>query len=163
MFEYLKPYIYKNVREKVKTANSFYPVSKKEIDDYEKYYRYALPTQLKTFYKELGYGFLTHPHQYNKEYAFCNTNRFNPPSLMNEMLLQGQESGLISEDAHELLYQGDLPFFEIGDSSSFMFMKALSDNPNAVWYMGAIKIEDSLEAFVHNLYYRDPAYYANTW
>jgi len=79
------------------------------------------------------------------------------------MLEQGQSSGVISEEAHELLQPGDIPFFEISDSSSFMFMKTKSDNPNAVWYMGAIKIENSLEEFIHNLYYKGPAYYADNW
>ena len=163
MFDYLKPYVYQNAQEKVKTNNSFFPVAEKEIENYEKFYGYEIPSQLKIFYKEIGYGFLTHPHEYDSKYKFYSTNRINPPALIKEMLEQGQSSGVISEEAHELLQPGDIPFFEISDSSSFMFMKTKSDNPNAVWYMGAIKIENSLEEFIHNLYYKGPAYYADNW
>jgi len=42
-------------------------------------------------------------------------------------------------------------------------MKAKSDNPNAVWYIGAVKVADSLEEFIYKLYYAGPAYYADNW
>ena len=64
----------------------------------------------------------------------------------------------MAESAYELLQPGDLPFFEISDSSSFMVMKLNSDNPNAVWFMGHEKIEESFERFIWNLYYDDPSY-----
>ena len=38
-------------------------------------------------------------------------------------------------------------------------MKLNSDNPNAVWALGNIKIEDSFEKFIWRLYYEDPTYY----
>lgn len=163
MFEFLKPYKYKNIHEKRFTKNNFFPVTDEEILNFEEKFGYELPSQLKAFYKEVGYGFLTRPHEYQEDYQFSNTNRVNPPDLLTEMLENGQSSGLISEDAYELLQPGDIPFFEIGDSSSFMFMKTKSDNPNAVWYMGAVKVADYLEEFIHKLYYDGPAYYAENW
>ena len=164
MFNYLKPYVYQNIQEKVHTKNSFYPISEKEIEDYERFYDYEIPSQLKIFYKEIGYGFLTHPHEYNLEYKFYGSNRINSPALIKEMLEQGQTSGIISEVAHELLQPGDLPFFEMYDSSAFLKMQALSDNPNAIWTLNPydpIKIADSLEEFIKNLYYKDPGYYGD--
>ena len=59
----------------------------------------------------------------------------------------------------ELLQPGDLPFFEIADSSSFMVMKLRSDNPNAVWSDCGVKIEDSFEKFIWRLFYEDPGFY----
>jgi hypothetical protein len=159
MFEYLKKYC----RHSNFSSNSFYPVEEKEILECEKFLECELPSQLKSFYKEIGYGFLTHPHKYDDDYNFCNTNRINPPNLIVEILEKGQESGYISEDVYEDLQPGDIPFFEIGDSSSFMIMKALSDSPNAIWYMGKEKIEESLDAFIHNLFYKNPSYYADNW
>ena len=83
--------------------------------------------------------------------------------MVADIMINGPESGLIIDSFYELLEPGDLPFFEIGDSSSFMVMKPHSDNPNAVWYMGVEKIEDSFEKFIWRLYYEDPSYYAKDW
>jgi hypothetical protein len=159
MFEYLKRYC-GNFKH---PSNSFYPVEAEEIERLEKFLGYKIPSQLRQFYHEIGYGSLTHPKEFPKDYVFYNANAVHSPSLILEMLEKGQESGYISEDVYEDLKPGDIPFFEIGDSSSFMIMKALSDNPNAIWYMGMEKIEDSLEQFIHNLYYISPAYYADNW
>ena len=57
----------------------------------------------------------------------------------------------------------DLPVFEIADGSSFMMMKPRSSNPNAVWYMGSEKIEDSFRDFIYKLYHDDPSYYSREW
>ena len=54
---------------------------------------------------------------------------------------------------------GDLPFFEIGDSCRFLLMKLYSNNPNAIWTFGNIKIEDSFERFIWRLYYESPWFY----
>jgi hypothetical protein len=140
----------------------FLPVSNKEIEKAENILGVKFPSELERFYKEIGYGFLTYPYSYKKDYIFSGTNRINPPSLIVEMIKDGG-AGVMSEDAFELLSPGDLPVFEIGDSSSFMIMKPLSNNPNAVWYMGYEKIEDSFERFIYNLYYDDPSYYSRGW
>lgn len=166
MFEFLKPYKYENIQEERFTKNNFFPVTEEEILNFEKKFGYELPSQLKAFYREIGYGFLTRSHEYQETYQFSNTNRINPTDLMIEMIEHGQSSGIISADAHELLQHGDIPFFEIGDSSSFLKMKALSDNPNAVWDMDdnlPLKIADSLEEFIHKLYYEDPGYYGRIY
>jgi hypothetical protein len=78
-------------------------------------------------------------------------------------ILQNEGDQYMSSEAYEDLQVGDLPVFEIGDSSSFMIMKPLSENPNAVWYMGMEKIEDSFERFIWKLYHIGPSYYADDW
>jgi hypothetical protein len=64
----------------------------------------------------------------------------------------------MSYSTYELLEPGDLPFFEIGDSSSFLLMKLNSDNPNAVWDYD-LTICDSFEEFIWRLYYESPSFY----
>ena len=162
MYEYLKQYVRSTPDNKVHT-NLFLPVSDEQIVRAEDKLHIKFPSELRDFYQEIGYGFLTHPHTYPKDYIFSNTNRINPPDLLVEMSITGHASGVISEETLESLQPGDLPVFEICDSSSFMIMKPLSDNPNAIWYMGLEKIEDSFERFIYNLYYDDPAYYGRGW
>ena len=52
------------------------------------------------------------------------------------ILQHPEEEYYMAESAYEDLEPGELPFFEIGDSSSFLIMKLNSDNPNAVWCCG---------------------------
>lgn len=156
-YSYLKKYI-KN--KKIKSiANSFYPVSFESLEDAEILLNSKFPTQLKEFYDEIGYGFLITPEKPSDDYDFYNTNRINSPSMISDILIEGHESGLISNEAYESLEAGDLPFFEIGDSSRFLIMKLNSDNPNAVWTLSGIKIEDSFEKFIWRLYYESPDFY----
>lgn len=148
-------------------TNYFIPLEDIQIETAEKIIGMKFPSELREFYQEIGFGFLSTPHNPPDDYSFCNRNlilhplaiaRFKKGNLLNKDL-----DSYMSRDTHELLAKDDLPFFEIGDSSSFMIMKPKSDNPNAVWYMGMEKIEDSLEQFIHNLYYKNPAYYADPW
>ena len=78
--------------------------------------------------------------------------------MVADIMINGPESGLIIDSFYELLEPGDLPFFEIADSSSFLLMKPFSDNPNAVWDYD-LKIEDSFEKFIWRLYYESPSFY----
>lgn len=162
-YEYLKKYVNPAKEISPGIRNIFYPVNDEDIKQTEELLKIEFPSQLKEFYKEIGYGFLVAPVDPPPDYNFYNTNRINPPRFIEAILLEGQESGLISRDVFEDLQPGDLPFFEIGDSSSFMIMKLNSDNPNAVWFMGQEKIEDSFEKFIWNLYFDDPAYYTRRW
>lgn len=170
MFEYLISHKAENIQEKridISTTNCFKKVLPNEIIEAEKTLCFSLPKQLKIFYQEIGCGNLTAPHNRSSDYSFFGANEIlGPITVANfaigKLFWEGQRN-YISEDVYEDLQPGDIPFFEIGDSSSFMIMKALSDNPNAVWYMGQEKIEESLDEFIHNLYYKNPAYYADNW
>ena len=157
-YSYLKKYVFSKGE-----GNWFESVKKDDIDRVEHNLNLTFPSQLKEFYNEIGYGFLIEPFNKPIGYQFYATNRINSPNMVEDILMNGPESGLIVDDVYEDLQPGDLPFFEIGDSSSFMVMKLNSDNPNAVWYMGAEKIEDSFERFIYRLYHEDPAYYAKDW
>lgn len=162
-YQYLRKYVNPPKEDPPRIRNIFYPVHEESIKETEDVLKIVLPSELKEFYKEIGYGFLVAPENPPENYSFCNTNRINPPNVIKDILLEGQASGLISQEAFETLQPGDLPFFEIGDSSSFMIMKSNSENPNAVWFMGYEKVEDSFEKFIWNLYYDDPSYYSKRW
>jgi hypothetical protein len=145
-------------KEKLIICNSFYPVSEEYITEVEKNLKINFPSQLKEFYREVGYGFLVAPKNCPEAYHFSGVNRINPPDVIQDILLEGQASGLISEETFEFLEPGDLPFFEICDSSRFLLMKLNSENPNAIWDWD-LKIEDSFERFIWRLYNEGPAYY----
>ena len=161
-YDYLKKYVLEDF-EKLnrETRNWFCPVSRDEIQEAEKRLGFVFPSQLRTFYEEIGYGALTTPHDFPPDYSFCNANYIFSPKSLASLMLEGAESESIMETTFELLQPGDLPFFEIGDSTRFLLMKLSSDNPNAVWHQGRrnFKVEDSLERFIYRLYYEDPGYY----
>ena len=147
--------------------NIFDPVSEEEIKKGEEILGLPFPDQLKKFYYQVGHGNLTTPYNAPVDYDFYSSNEILSPSVAAKfakgILEWENQTHWMSRDTYELLESGDLPFFEIGDGSSFMVMKLNSDNPNAVWYMGQEKIEDLLEKFIYNLYYDHPSYYIRRW
>ncbi|MGI4851121.1 MAG: SMI1/KNR4 family protein [Janthinobacterium lividum] len=174
-YDYLKSYHRNHLRG---YHNWFDNINRKEIEEAETILHSNFPSQLRKFYEEIGYGFLQRPHYLrdDKNYDFFSTNRICPPLVIShfyqgilEHQIEEKEEALEYDDewlalgALEMMEPGDLPFFEISDSSSFMIMKLHSDNPNAVWFMGAEKIEDSFERFIWRLYYENPKYYAKNW
>jgi len=163
MYKYLNQFM-DSPRNLTKPSNSFYRIDDIEIKKAEKELGITFPSELRQFYREIGYGFLTHPIKFDKDYIFYSVNRINPPSMIVDMVKNGHDSGLISQDTYEMLQPGDLPFFEIHDSSNFLIMKPESLHPNAVYTVYTnIKIEDSFEQFIWRLYHEDPAYYSENW
>ena len=167
-FSYLKKYI--SGGGNINT-NCFGRVAEIEIERAEITMGRKFPSELREFYKTIGYGMLRSPHTPPSGYQFYSNNEILPPHIAVDYMLgilqhtaDGRYSDYyMAESAYELLQPGDLPFFEISDSSSFMVMKLNSDNPNAVWFMGHEKIEESFERFIWNLYYDDPSYYSRGW
>lgn len=157
------------------TENFFYPVEEKEIEEAEKIIDTEFPSELREFYKEIGTGRIVK----SKSGVWENiiSNYILPPLAVAhfykgivEHHQEAEKDEALCYDDHwlaletlELLQPGDLPFFEIGDSSSFMVMKLNSDNPNAVWFQGWEVVEDSFERFIHRLYYESPSYYNKNW
>ena len=80
------------------------------------------------------------------------------PTSIADIILLKEESGLILPDAAEYMDEDEMPFFEVGDLSSFLYMKPFTDNPNAVWGYGEI-IEEEFEKFIWRLYHESPTYY----
>jgi hypothetical protein len=160
-YQYLKKYIPggSGVND-----NWFVPIHKEEILQVEKNMELSFPNQLREFYLEIGRGMIRSPHNPPADYDFYNSNEILPPLVVANfskgiLLWEGQEYWM-AEDTYEMLEPGDLPFFEIGDSSRFLVMKTHSENPNAIWTDGIpLKIEDSFERFIWRLYYESPWFY----
>jgi hypothetical protein len=146
--------------------NIFTPVSEDEIKEAEELLGFPFPDELRNFYKNIGYGSLAIPPNAPKDYVCSVSNEILPPFIVANfakgiLRWEGQHSWM-AEPTYEFMEPGDLPFFEIGDSSSFLVMKPHSDNPNAVWTDGIpVKIEDSFERFIHRLYYESPSFYGD--
>ena len=172
-YKYLKKYHHSNYRDKVYwSENLVYDIKNEELEEAKKIMGGYFPEQLQYFYENIGYARITAPSHRPKDYDFSATNLILPP-LVAAHFYQGVfyynesnfEEPLFFDDMYlanetlEFLEPGDLPFFEIADSSSFMIMKTKSENPNAVWTMTGIKIEDSFERFIWRLYHESPSYY----
>lgn len=154
-------------------TNSFGVVSKEEIEAAERILEQPFPEQLRNFYQEIGTGYLTTPYNPPKNYEFPGVNEILPPlvaahfykGIIEHHTIKKKEEALsyddhwFSHETLEIVEPGDLPFLEVWDSSKFLLMKPNSDNPNAVWVFGNIKIADSFEEFIQKTYYEDPAYY----
>lgn len=160
-YSYLVPFVRTEGASSIE-GNNFWPVKAKDIAGLEEYLGCSLPNDLKDFYIQIGSGFLDTPKNPPFNYECSSTNRINHPLLIIEMMSTGS---YVIPDYYEDSLQGtgDIPVFEIGDSSSFMHMKPRSDNPNAIWYCGSDKIEDSFERFIYNLYHDGPDYYSRNW
>lgn len=172
-YDFLKPYHYSTYNGYIEwPKNVVFDVEMADIRAAETILGRPFPDELLTFYKEVGYARISSPENPASDYEFFATNEVLPP-LVAAHFYQGikkyhespfdealcYEDHYLANDILDLLEPGDLPFFEISDSSQFMVMKLHSDNPNAVWFLGHEKIEDSLEGFIRNLYFKDPEYY----
>ena len=175
-YDYLRQFLPPHPEYDGTQRNHFYPISEEEIIEAENKFGIEFPLQLREFYRQIGAGFLDTPHNAPKGYRASDVNYIMPPKVVAyfyqgiiEHQKEPKEEALNYDDfwlalsALEDFVPGDLPFFEIGESSSFMIMKLNSDNPNAVWYMGYEKIEDSFEEFIRKLYYEGPSYYTKNW
>ena len=171
-YNYLKHFCHnpnaENEKDKVLVApfNSFGPLYENEIEEAEIIIQKSFPSELVEFYKNIGVGKLMKPYDYNDSFSFSGSNEIISPiaaaNFSKGILFWDGQTNYMAESSYEDLEPGDLPFFEIADSSSFLLMKLNSDNPNAVWRYNE-KIEDSFERFIWRLYYEDPAYYSVNW
>lgn len=146
--------------------NWFCPVEIKEVLQSEEKIRAKFPEELRNFYLNIGFGMLRSPDVVPPNYNFYSKNEILPPHIAVDYMLGNLEHPdepeyYMSRYTYDLLKPGDLPFFEIGEGSSFLVMKPNSENPNAVWSDCGIKIEDSFERFVWRLYYENPGYYGD--
>jgi len=175
MYEYLKKYIPGGNEI---NDNWFVPLYKRDILEAEKYLGFSFPSLLKDFYLNIGYGCLRSPHDPPKDYKFYGKNEILPPLVAahfykgiieHHTIEEKQEALNYDEDywfSHETLEYttpGDLPFFEIGDSSSFLMMKPQSEFPNTVYDIGGDIVEKEFKDFIWKLYYKDPSYYSENW
>ena len=156
-YSYLKKFLNLDVKDR-SPGNWFYSLDSIQIDELNSLLNGKLPDQLIEFYTEIGYGSLNTNFDSSISYAGSISNYIEPPSQLIDFLKNGEDNEIMTPSAFEDLQPGDLPFFEMYDSSYFLIMKLNSDNPNAVWY-DTNKVADSFEEFIHRLYYESPTFY----
>lgn len=153
-YDYLKKYI--NSAPSEPHRNFFGQVRAEEIQTVENSLKFQFPMSLKNFWLEIGYGSLTTS---NNKIKTINNNTILYPEQIADILLLGDENPWMLPEYVALMEEGDIPFFEIGDSSDFMFMKRFADNKEAIYDpMGRI-VADNFEQFIWRLYYDSPTFY----
>lgn len=159
MFDYLKSDDDNNVKPVL--CHFFGIVSENDIQNAEKRLTYCFPSQLRQFFLTVGEGSFRHNKNFSEtqeSYANCILH----PKIIADIKLLGYDSGQIVPSVE--FADDELPIFEIADGANFFVMKPQSKNPNAVYqFMGGELIEDSLEKFIHRLYYESPLYYMKDW
>jgi hypothetical protein len=157
-YEELKQYVCLGEGSNGVKSNSFFQITEEEIVSTEKRLGFKLPNQLVEFWLEIGYGFFHLSKNGIVQNSYANTLLW--PDQIANILLSDPDSPdcPVIPEFYDYLRPGYMPFFEIADSVSFLFMQPKSENPNAVWY-GREKICDSFEEFIHRLYYESPTFY----
>lgn len=129
--------------------NGFFPVSEQEIRKAEQYTGRLLPSQLRTFYEEIGWGRLQTGRNGSK--TSSSNDIASPDELVS--ILNGTSNWLMP---YSQLQPGVLPFFQ-RDLDLFLCLHPNSENPNAVHWMwgeellSGGKICDSLVEFFQRL------------
>lgn len=185
-YNFLKKYMYQDCKGPWNGMdNVFYPVTEEEISEAEKQIGFLFPSELKEFYVEIGYGHLASPKNSDGKCEFPPSNEILSPLVASHFynlvivhhtkqkeehpaedefldldnFYNRYKGNSISMGALDCINPGDIPFFELYDSSNFFMLKPNSDHPNAVWTFGDIKIEDSFERFIWRLYHESPWFY----
>lgn len=158
-YDYLLKYRLDSAKEHPKCKNWFYPVEESDILSAEKELGFRLPNQIRKFYQIIGYGSIKEPLIITKDFEFFEANYICPPSIILQILAMGIESGYITEESLSCMQTGDLPFFQISDSSGYLVLRPKSEKPNSVWTDTGVLIEREFKDFIWNLFYIGPLYY----
>lgn len=160
-YSYLKKYIDNSAPP---PRNRFRLITQEEIDIAEKRLGFKFPDSLKEFWLEAGEGTLYVTQK--GDVAFNFNNIIYSPKEIADIILLKEDSLLILPDVVEYfdegyinISKGEIIFFEIGDSSSFLVMKPNSNKPDAVYDMIGNIVEESLERFIWRLYYESATFY----
>lgn len=155
-YDYLKKYI-NNSAEKHPRNSFSRVVSIKDIEKAEDSLGFELTLALKEFWLEIGSGCIN--KAINGADAYYYANQILTPSEVADIILLREDSGYMLPEYAVLMEEGDIPFFEIGDSSDFMFMKRFAENKEAIYDpMGRI-VAETFEQFIKKLYYESPTFY----
>jgi len=151
MYEFLKPYVNADKHK----LNYFVPVDNERIAKAEARLGFALPPQLKEFYRDIGFGFLLAPKgaDQSAEKWLDNINRVVDPTEVADLYLGNCEWGPREGFSPEVL-----PFFDVGDGT-FLVLKIESESDPAVyWPDGKTRVAQDLGQFFRELY-KDPSFY----
>lgn len=159
-FDYLIKYVKNKTEEITHNRNVFFSVSEEQIKQAEEELGVSFPGQLKSFYRQIGYGFLNYSNNTSPKYdATSFTNLVISPIAIVKWLKEVEENQIFAEEyGYDLLEKGDIPFFNWFDYRYFI-MKCNSSDPNIVWDIYGGKVADSFNEFIWRMYYEDPNYF----
>lgn len=149
--------------EYLKYRNKFQKTNEIDLEKIEQEFSFRFPDPLREFYLEVGWGEIIYKNPVFKEQAYWSgTNIFLPPQsvlcFMSGQLFDN-DVFYMDETFYERLEPGEIPFYEVGDSTYFMVLKNNHDkNYGCVDYLGDI-VAKSFEEFVYKLYYEGPEFY----
>ena len=134
------------------------------IEDAENRLGFEFPSELKEFWHEIGPGVLRASVNSPKNYECSHNNIILGPTTIANILLSDPDSPdcPVIPEFYDMLEPGDMPFFEIGDSVSFLYMRPESEKPNTVYDSLGNQVSQSLEKFIHRLYYESPTFYCES-
>lgn len=170
-YDYLKRYINKPY-ESPSCHNYFGRVTAEEIMQVENKVNFKFPESLKEFWLEIGSGAIKQTINGVVDRS-CNNYICSPTQIADLMYIMSKEDGYLDEgelpeltvfmtpEACEYFEEGDLPFFEIGDSSSFLMMKPNSGKPEAIYNILGRIVAENMEQFIWKLYHESPTFYLN--
>lgn len=159
MFESLAPYSYASAEDERRRVGGerpyrifFYKVGQSDIASAEARIGFAFPEQLRFFYADIGYGFLSESPvsglSVGRQYVI-------PPEMVASLFLLDDPPPLQVPDygaPRNGFPEGCMPFLDMGDGA-FLYLKPSSANPNAVWGVRGHKlICDDLVEFFTKLY-----------
>lgn len=137
-FDFLSPY---KVSNGTQGKHTFYPLNESDIKAAEERLGRRFPEELRTFFLEIGYGFLCNDDK-------SGVDRFmDPDSLVDFVLGVGTHKG----DLDRVMYDDPhfLPFFEVGEGVylTLALDEVSSDGACPVYYFET-KVADSILDFV---------------
>ncbi|MGZ0084433.1 SMI1/KNR4 family protein [Caldibacillus thermoamylovorans] len=134
---------------KANKENSFYPVTKEEIEEVEKSLNLKFPNELVKFYLEVGYGFI-------KGSEF-NINRIMDPYSVRDFRLRSNDFEFYPDiEIYDEFENNKLIFFEASESA-LMSIELSNKEENPIYYYD-IQIATSLAEFLRKIEENDKYY-----
>lgn len=144
----------------------FIPLAKENIKKAEERAGFKFPNDLRIFYEEIGYGYLTVPHNALEGYESNVDNEIMNPLQIAEYMKSGHYKYCWDPDSDGVEYpKGWFPFFHISDGNMYFFMDSTDPKKSTVYgdsmfySTGEKTISPSLPEFIHKLYYEDTEFY----
>lgn len=153
MFDALKNYIVESESVKTDSGIVFFPVLPKEISRAELKIGRALPSQLKRFYLDVGYGFVSA----SSDNAITTTalNKILEPLEVSDLILG---ESILTPEGGFLEYE--VPFFNVVEELYLTLRYDEFSDPK-VYTMTNNVVSDSLEDFISELI-ANPDFYEET-
>ena len=149
-FDYLKRFV---SREESSHPNWFTPLGESVVAEAEGRIGFRFPPSLRSFYLEIGSGFLAANEAGDRKTT--SVNRFLTPGEVADLYLG--DSTLMPPEGFR---RNDLPIFEVGNDL-FLLMRLEGDRDTGIFRMSETKVADHFGDFVRRLYFEDPRYYAH--